>query len=158
MPRKKRKATEDEILLKEAKKKNDLIRVKPNYPRKKFKLTLPPCPSVNHAYRYVRGRKFMTKEALNFMQLAQRIVEIEKERQNYHIEKRGVWLVMEITFYFPDRLQRDGHNMHKVLADALNGSAYVDDQFVLIRDMGIYLDKENPRLEIVIYPFKYVEE
>ena len=154
------KKKKEENLVKIAHAKNDLVRVKPRNPKKKLLLTLPPCPSVNHAYKYVKGRRFMTKEALMFMQVANQIVEREKEKQKYTIEDKGVWLIVEITYYFPDRIRRDGHNMHKVLADALNGCAYVDDQFILIRDMEIKYDKENPRLEIVIYPAKYkrVEE
>ena len=93
-----------------------------------------------------------------FMQTTNQIVAREKEKQKYTMEKKGVWLIVEITYYFPDRIRRDGHNMHKVLADALNGCAYVDDQFILIRDIEIKYDKNNPRLEIVIYPAKYIEE
>lgn len=141
-----------------AKKNNDLVRVKPKAPKKRLKLTLPLCPSVNHAYKYVKGRKFMTKEALMFMQATNQIVDREKLKQNYKMEKKGVWLVMELHFYFPNRLVRDGHNMHKVLADALNGCAYVDDQFVLIRDIDIQLDKDNPRIEVEIYPAEFKGE
>lgn len=144
-------------LMKIAHDNNDLVRVKPKNPRKRLKLTLPPCPSVNHAYKFVKGRRFMTKEALAFLQVAGQIVEREKMKQNYKMESKGVWLIVEITYYFPDRRVRDGHNMHKVLADALNGCAYVDDQFILIRDMEILYDKNNPRLEVVIYPAKYKE-
>lgn len=154
MTRKKKVLTENELLIKRAKENNDLIREKPRNPRKKFKLTLPLCPSVNHCYKYVKGRKFMTREALQFMQVTNQIVEREKIKQKYTIEKKGVWMVVEVNYFFPDRLRRDGHNMHKILADALNGCAYVDDQFILIRDMSIELDKENPRLEITIYPLK----
>lgn len=158
MTRKKKVLTENELLIKRAKENNDLIREKPRNPRKKLKLTLPLCPSVNHCYRYVKGRKFMTKEALQFMQVTNQIVEREKIKQKYTIEKKGVWMVVEVNYFFPDRLRRDGHNMHKILADALNGCAYVDDQFILIRDMSIELDKENPRLEITIYPLKRGKE
>ncbi|HSQ90168.1 RusA family crossover junction endodeoxyribonuclease [Romboutsia sp.] len=153
----KKKNDKEKDLLKIARKNNDLVRVKPNNPKKKLKLTLPPCPSVNHAYKFVKGRRFMTKDALMFMQTTHQIVEREKVKQNYKMEKKGVWLIVEITYYFPDRLRRDGHNMHKVLADALNGCAYVDDQFILIRDIDIKYDKDNPRLEVVIYPAKYKE-
>lgn len=155
MAKRKRTLTHNEILIKQARENNDLIRVKPKNPRKKLKLTLPMCPSVNHAYKFVRGRRFMTKDALMFMQTTHAIVEREKAKQKYSMEFKGVWLILEIRAYFPDRKVRDVHNMHKILADALNGCAYVDDQFLLIRDMGVYLDKENPRLEIVIYPQKY---
>lgn len=155
--KKKRILSEDEILLKEAKERNDLVRQTPGRPNKRLKLTLPLCPSVNHCYKFVRGRRFMTKDALQFMQIANQIVEREKVKQKYTIEKRGVWLVVEVKYYFPDRLRRDSHNMHKVLADALNGSAYVDDQFILIRDMSVELDAKNPRLEVEIYPLKRKE-
>jgi crossover junction endodeoxyribonuclease RusA len=153
----KTKKKKKETLLDIAIKNNDLVRVKPAHPKKKLKITLPPCPSINHAYKTVRGKRFMTKDALMFMQTAHQIVEREKVKQKYELEKQGVWLIVEVTYYFHNRLRRDCHNQHKILADALNGSAYIDDQFVLIRDKEVLYDKDNPRLEVEIYPAKFRE-
>ena len=42
--------------------------------------------------------------------------------------------------------------MHKLIMDSLECVAFVDDRWVLVRDMYVGLDKEFPRVEVKLYP------
>lgn len=137
----------------------DLERIKPEHPRKRLKLVIPHAPSVNLMYRYIRGRKVLTRQAMSYIQAVQTIAQREVLKQSYQKEKKGVWLVLELKFYFPDKKMRDTHNTHKIIADALEGICYENDQFVLVRDIYAKLDRDNPRVECTIYaqPIKEVK-
>lgn len=132
--------------------KDDLIRKKPKYPNQELNVIIPLAVSINHLYMFRRGKRFMTSEGMKYMKDVMQIVTNAVESQNYKIEDKGVWLVCELTFYFPDKRRRDCHNMHKLIMDALECIAFVDDRWVLVRDMHVALDKENPRVEVKIYP------
>ena len=131
---------------------DDLKRFKPKYPNQELNVVLPLAVSVNHLYMFKRGKGFMTKKGLDYMQLAMRVVQNEVDRQKYVLEEEGVWLVCELRFYFPDLRRRDCHNQHKLILDALEHIAFKEDRWVLVRDMHVSLDRENPRVEIKIYP------
>lgn len=132
--------------------KDDLKRNKPKYPNQELNVIIPLAVSINHLYMFRKGKKFMTNEGMKYMQNVMQIVTHAIESQNYKVEGEGVWLVCELTFYFPDKRRRDCHNMHKLIMDALECIAFVDDRWVLVRDMHVALDKENPRVEVKIYP------
>lgn len=131
---------------------DDLIRNKPKYPNQELNVTLPLAVSVNHLYMFKRGKRFMTKKGEEYMKKVMAITYNEIEKQGYKLEPPGVWLIVELTFYFPDKRRRDCHNMHKLVMDALECIAFEDDRWVLVRDMHVALDKENPRIEVRIYP------
>lgn len=156
MTNKQRKASAQKKAIQEtAKQNNDLYRVQPERPKSKLKLVLPIGPSVNHAYKFVRGKRFMTAQAKEYIALVHRVVTEEKTVQCYKPEKDGVWLVCEITYYYPDRRQRDSHNLIKILMDSLEGVAFNNDRYVMIREQDVLYDKENPRLELVLKCHKY---
>lgn len=138
--------------------KEDLVRKHPEFPHQVIELTLPLAPSVNHLYMFKRGKRFMTKDGLNYMSKASQMAMKAVNLQNYIQEEPGVWLVCEIKYYFPDKRRRDCHNMHKVIMDALEYTIFTDDRWVMVRDMYVGLDKENPRLEIRIYPYLNAED
>lgn len=130
----------------------DLKRVKPKYPNQVFTTTIPLAVSVNHLYVFMKGKRFMTKKGQEYMKQVWKIVEEDIKSQKYELEEEGVWLVCELTFYFPDLRRRDASNMHKLVLDSLEHICFVDDRWVLVRDMHVGLDKENPRIEIKLYP------
>ena len=130
----------------------DLKRVKPKYPNQVFTTTIPLAVSVNHLYMFIKGKKFMTKKGQEYMKQVWKIVEEDIKSQKYELEEEGVWLVCELTFYFPDLRRRDASNMHKLVLDSLEHICFVDDRWVLVRDMHVALDKENPRIEVKLYP------
>ena len=130
----------------------DLKRVKPKYPNQVFTTTIPLAVSVNHLYMFIKGKRFMTKKGQEYMKQVWKIVEEDIKSQKYELEEEGVWLVCELTFYFPDLRRRDASNMHKLVLDSLEHICFVDDRWVLVRDMHVALDKENPRIEVKLYP------
>ena len=137
---------------------DDIKRIKPKYPNQKIELTLPLAVSVNHLYKFVNGKRFMTKAGQDYMDEVMKIASIEVMNQGYKIEDEGVWLIAELTFYFPDCRRRDCHNMHKLVMDSLEYIVFKDDRWVLIHDMYVGLDRKNPRIEITIYPKEYSEK
>ena len=130
----------------------DLKRVKPKYPNQVFTTTIPLAVSVNHLYMFIKGKRFMTKKGQEYMKQVWKTVEEDIKSQKYELEEEGVWLVCELTFYFPDLRRRDASNMHKLVLDSLEHICFVDDRWVLVRDMHVALDKENPRIEVKLYP------
>ena len=135
--------------------RDDLKRVEPKYPEQELNIIIPLAISVNHLYKFVKGRKFMTKEGEKYMRDVLEITQHAIGIQNYNLEEEGVWLIAELTFYFPDKRVRDCHNQHKLIMDALEGVAFHNDRWVLVRDMHVELDKDFPRVEVKIYPEKY---
>jgi len=58
-------------------------------------------------------------------------------------------LAIEYDVYLPDK-RRDGSNIEKILKDTLSKIVYDDDKWVCMRLMKIYIDKNNPRVELTI--------
>ena len=139
------------------KKKDDLLRLSPKHPDQEFHVIIPLGISVNHLYTQLKGRKFMTKKGIEYMRMVGEIAMRAVESQSYELEEEGVWLVCELTYFFPDKRRRDAHNMHKIVMDALEHIAFKEDRWLLVRDMYVGLDKENPRIEVRIYPQENVE-
>jgi crossover junction endodeoxyribonuclease RusA len=156
MTNKEKKVKAQKVAIQEtAKQNNDLYRVMPERPHATLNMVLPLAPSVNHAYKIVRGRKVMSAQAKQYIALVHKVVTEIKAKECYIPEKENVWLVCEITYYFPDRRQRDSHNMIKILMDALEGVAFVNDRCVMIQEQDVLYDKHNPRLEILLRTHKY---
>lgn len=132
--------------------KDDLKRVTPKYPNQELRVTLPLAVSINHLYTHLKGKKFMNKQGLQYMKDVGLLAMHKVKEQGYVLEEEGVWLVCELTYYFPDKRVRDCHNMHKLVADALEHIAFVNDRWVLMRDMYVGLDKDRPRIEVRIRP------
>lgn len=132
--------------------KDDLKRIAPQYPNQVLELTIPLGVSINHLYAHIKGKKFMTKKGMDYMQQVGTYAVSEVNKQGYKLEEDGVWLICELTYYYPDKRRRDCHNLHKIVADALEHIAFTDDRWLLMRDMYVGLDKDNPRIEVKIYP------
>ena len=137
--------------------REDLIRLEPKYPNQELNLIVPMAVSVNHLYMFKNGKRFMTKKGDQYMKDVFAITEHAVKKQKYKVEEHGVWLVVEMTFYFPDKRRRDCSNMHKLVLDSLECVAFKDDRWVLVEDKFVGLDKENPRIEIKIRPQNYKE-
>ena len=159
MTNKEKKVKAQKVALQEtAKQNNDLYRLQPERPHATLKVIVPLAPSVNHAYKFVRGKRFMTQQAKQYIALVHQLVVGTRANQSYMPEKEGVWLVCETTYYYPDRRQRDSHNMIKILMDALEGVAFVNDRYVLIQEQDVFYDKENPRIELHLKCHRHVSE
>ena len=99
-----------------------------------------------------RGRR-LTTEARNYIKVAQDICKKAIRSQGWKKDKEFVWYVMDLYFYFPDKRVRDSHNCLKLLTDCLEGLLFPNDYFLLPRIQYVTLDRENPRLEVIYYPF-----
>lgn len=108
---------------------------------------------INHIYQNVgRGSRRLTTIAVQYIKTAQDIVKKEIKKTGWKKDKRAVWNVMDLYFYFPDKRIRDSHNCLKLLTDCMEGLLFYDDYFLLPRIQTVQLDRENPRLEVVYYP------
>jgi Holliday junction resolvase RusA-like endonuclease len=135
----------------------------------KLQLISPIPPSVNHylGYRAVPKKTkegkikyivvaYLTKEAKEYKKYFSEYAKKEVKKQGWDKEQtRNKHYYMDCTYYFP-RKDMDEQNYPKCLSDALNGIAYIDDNFILTRTNAIYYDRENPRIEIEIYPVEYI--
>lgn len=128
-----------------------LPRIKPKSATKSLKLSLPVPPSVNSIYYNTRGGgRRLTSKAEKYMKDARAMANQAIDEQSWIAQKKGVWLYLDLVFYFPDRRRRDSHNCLKVLLDALEEIVYEDDMYVMPRIQSVEYDKENPRVELHI--------
>lgn len=129
----------------------DLPRKKPRNVNKTLKLALPVPPSVNAIYYNTRGGgRRLTKKAEHYIRDVRALTNQAIDDQHWSKQEKGIWLYMDMVFYFPDRRRRDSHNCLKVLLDALESIVYVDDMYVMPRIQSVEYDKDNPRVEISV--------
>jgi crossover junction endodeoxyribonuclease RusA len=107
--------------------------------------------STQHIYRSAcRGRfptTYMTREG-------------KLIKEGYRWEARAQWrqralkgeLYVAVEFYFATRRRRDLDNQNKLILDALSGIVYEDDSQVAELTLRRRFDKDNPRIEISIWP------
>lgn len=119
-----------------------------------FRATLPIPPSVNHCYvrRRVRGRlmNVLSKQASDWIENARASCSESADAIGW-TQKNDTKMVVELRVYWPDRRRRDMHNLHKLLADALEGFVGSDDRWFLMRDMDFSVNRDNPRVEVTAY-------
>ncbi|MFB0830767.1 RusA family crossover junction endodeoxyribonuclease [Brevibacillus laterosporus] len=136
--------------------------------KRKFRLTSQMPPSVNHylGYRAVpkkkKGRRvyiaipYLTEEARDYKEMFSKYAMEQVKEQKWDIEKtRNRHYYMDCVYYFP-RIDMDEQNYFKCMCDALNGIAYIDDNFILTRTSRIYYDTKDPRVEIEISEVDYI--
>lgn len=76
---------------------------------------------------------------------------VRVERHIHEAQFTNGPIVVEATYYKPDKRRRDTDNSRKVLADAVARGLGVDDAQFLWRDMSVEVDRDNPRVELEIY-------
>lgn len=138
---------------KKRKKYKGLYKDEPKHPQQELKLIVKLPPSQNHAFFTAKnGMRILKKEAKEYIKTHRQQIKEEIKKQGWTMEEGNVWYYLKLTYYFPDRRKRDWHNTLKVLLDMLEGLVYKNDYFVLIKDVSVKLDKNNPRLEIEVFP------
>lgn len=131
----------------------DLNRDAPKYPFQTLTMSIPIPPSVNHMYIHKKnGSKILTKNVKKYIKELQTICKKSKKEQGWKTDKKYVWYVMDLYFYFPDKRKRDSHNCLKLLLDCLEGLLFENDYYILPRIQYVTLDRDNPRVEVVFYP------
>lgn len=114
----------------------------------RYTLALP--PSINHMYFTTKtGKRIMTDKAKAWMEESKWLIKeaVRGDRWEPPDDKK---LVMSIWIFWPDNRRRDTNNLHKALCDAPEGIAYSDDKMVLTRDMDFSVDRQRPRVEVLI--------
>lgn len=129
----------------------DVYREKPQSYNKSLTITLPVPPSVNALHSNARnGGKRLTPKALTFIRDSRALINLAVEEQKWDKQGKGVWLYVDMVYYFPDRKIRDASNCLKILLDVLEGIVYENDYTALPRIQSVEYDKANPRVELRI--------
>lgn len=110
---------------------------------KTISLTLPYPPSTNRYWRNVRGRMIVSPEAKAYK------AEVGWLARQAGIEPLEGELFVTARVYRP-RKAGDLSNRQKVLEDALEGFAYLDDSQIAGYYYTRHDDKKNPRVELEI--------
>lgn len=139
--------------MKNKKANDDLYRDAPRFPKKKLRLSLPLPPSINHMYMNTsHGGKRLTKHAENYVRVSRSLINLEIENQNWKKQNKSTWLYIDLVFYMPDKRIRDSHNMLKLLLDVMQDIVFDNDYYVMPNIKAVEYDKQNPRVEVKIYP------
>lgn len=110
-------------------------------------ISLPLPPSVNHMYITTRtGRRIRTQEAIAWQDAALLIAKAVRRKSHY--EWGGGWVRVTVAVTWPDHRRRDVSNLHKPLADCIEGAAYPDDKWALLHDDIPRYDKAHPHVEL----------
>lgn len=60
-------------------------------------------------------------------------------------------ICMELTIYFKDNVRPDADNVEKAIKDGLQGVAYKNDKYVIVKSKDYDFDKDEPRVEVKLY-------
>ncbi|MEX0596518.1 MAG: hypothetical protein WD512_08445, partial [Candidatus Paceibacterota bacterium] len=63
--------------------------------------------------------------------------------------------VYQDSWIYMNRQGRDDNNIYKLLNDSLEGVVYENDSRVLTRTQRILIDKDNPRVEVLLTPVDF---
>ena len=120
----------------------------------KLHLTIPPAPSVNAMYFTTKyGKRVRTAKAKEWFSEAEAITQEAIKAQGWK-KTEGVKVVVEVLTMWQDNRRRDTNNLSKSLADMLeHAGVYDDDSHALVRFIDYGVDKDNPRVEMIVRPF-----
>ena len=125
----------------------------------KLHLTLPLPPSVNAYQRYrvkrigkkLRVEAYPSEETEQFYDVSVRYIRDEINKHQWKMPPTGQYIIVEATFYL-GRLKSDADNYFKCTLDSLEKAGIVcDDSYIIPKAMEVYVDKDNPRVELDIY-------
>ena len=120
-----------------------------------IKLTIPgrPISKSNFKLHNVHGQAWMPSTGKYSKYVAYENMIAGYINQQYHGEVIEEDLITVMKLYFPNKRMWDLHNYPKSICDGIEKSGIIknDKQLkpVLLFD---YIDKENPRVEIELYP------
>lgn len=136
------------------KKIDDLKRSTPEYPSQVLKLVTPVPLTQNHMYvnRMIKKRivRVLNADAQKWMASIRKYTIEEVELQGWYMETNDTWYTVDMVFYMPDKITRDNHNCFKLLFDTLEGVVFKNDYYIMPNVLGVKLDRENPRVEIIV--------
>jgi crossover junction endodeoxyribonuclease RusA len=106
-------------------------------------ITLPMPPSANRYWRSCRGRVFVSAEAKAYKALAAQMA------RDAGMKPLVGDVVFTVKVYRPQK-SGDLGNRLKVLEDALEGVAYLNDKQITEQHAYRFDDRSNPRVEVTI--------
>lgn len=127
--------------------------------RKVVKFTSPLPPSVNHylskRVAFSNGKPYVqvyeSDEAKAYKKYMRKV--LKRALEEYSWEKTGefTYIICEMEVFLSQK-HRDADNLQKCLFDSVNENniAY-DDSMIIPRVSDIFIDTENPRIEVTIY-------
>ena len=121
---------------------------------KELRLVLPLPPSVNAMYFSTKyGKRVRTKKAIAWFDEAESIIKKSMDEQGWSMVS-GEKVIVDINVHWPDARIRDTNNLSKPTPDALEHAGVFDnDRWALLRFIDFDIDRENPRVDIVIRRF-----
>jgi len=108
-------------------------------------LTLPVCPSSNRWWRKWRGRMVKSEQAREYqanaatLAIMQRIPKIDKPLE-----------VCVTIRWFREALRGDLDKRYSIMLDALQGVSYDNDSQIAEIHAYRHLDRESPRMEVIV--------
>lgn len=125
-----------------------------------IRLTLPLPISANMMYRTnpKTGKPQKTQAAKDYEKEVEKTILAAsgdhsipvKERVKLY-EELELPLLMDVTFYFPDKRKRDCDNANKAVQDCIARAFGFDDTSIFDVFLHKRLDRENPRCEVVLF-------
>lgn len=119
-------------------------------------LSLPLPPSVNHLYATVNGRRVLSRAGREFKAVVAEAIALWCEQQPgsppFLELLRRRYLALTLVFYFVSPLRRDLDGGLKIAQDALCEAIGVNDNLVVDIHLIKRVDRQNPRLEILLTP------
>lgn len=121
-------------------------------------------PSVNNYLRYRvsrSGRKqfvqsYPSQETKDYEKYFHEYVTNEVKKQKWTIPEKGKIVYVEMILYL-NRKRKDPNNFLKLPIDVLTDSGvWIDDDIVLPLCKRLYIDSENPRIEMKIYESDFI--
>lgn len=127
-------------------------------------LSLPPSVNAlytNQAYynrktkSYVStGKRILTKKGRELKNIIAFQAREQMNKVGWDKVDKG-FVRMDAVIYF-NRKGRDSDNVYKALQDSLEGIVYENDSQVLGCTKKVLIDRNSPRVEVVIYPVEFV--
>lgn len=125
--------------------------------RPQLKLTLELPNSVNHIYgRNKFGSTYLKKEGKDYKSRMIKYIREEVKKQGWIKLDKGQYCYIDEIVYF-NKMGRDSDNLKKLQQDSITESNVVwyDDTFALARTNRVYIDSNNPRIELTITPVDF---
>ncbi|MGJ0846429.1 RusA family crossover junction endodeoxyribonuclease [Tissierella praeacuta] len=122
-----------------------------------LRLTLDLPQSVNHIYgRNKFGSTYLKKEGKSYKERMIEYIHEEVKKQDW-IKVENRFLYMD-EIIFSNRKGRDSDNFKKLQQDCIteSGVVWTDDTWCLPRTQRLLIDKNNPRIELIITPCDFI--
>ena len=123
-----------------------------------LKFTSPIPPSSNEylgkRVSYAGGKPYVqvykTKKAMDYERYMVKTLNRSSKEQEWVVPEKNEYVEMELVYYM-NKLGRDIDDTYKLLIDALaNAGLIINDDKVIPIPKNIYIDKDNPRIEVIL--------